>query len=241
MIGAFDAHHESIMRELWLEVLPYFNKNKEYGSNKDRVFFAYIDYLEHNPNHWSWHKISSDETINPIELLKFISKEIYKESLFIEKKIFNKQTGMDEIHRVKINQTNYEYPQWIKTIKTSNNILVRYTDNKEIAIKGINEGIIISLEEYSAFKFALELDLSKLEMKELHQLISDIKSHPSDFYWSRFTTLRTFYEDLLTELGDSPVKSKKKDTTRNYKVGEGFQRVKKYSSSMLDALDTSSI
>jgi hypothetical protein len=240
-IGAFEAHEESVMRTLWLEVLPFFNRNKEYGTREDKVFFSLMDFLDSKQDHWVWDKLESDPTNNPDSYFKHLANKLYTESLIVEKKVFNKHTGMEETQRVRIKENIYEKPKWIKRIKTPNGVLIRYTDKQEISIKGFTEGIIMSLEDYKNFKKALTLDLTQLTIPNLHKLIYDIKSDPSDPFWSRFTTLRTFYEDLLTELGDSPVKSKKKDTTRNYKVGEGFQRVKKYSSSMLDALDTSSI
>jgi hypothetical protein len=162
--------------------------------------------------------------LNPEEYFKILSKELLDESLILDKKITDERGRVVGVEQVKIKKPKYEYPKWIKnrSVKTSNGILVRYTDKREISIKGFTEGLIMSTADYTKFKEALTLDLTTLTLPHLHQLIVDIKSDPNDPFWTRFPTLRTFYEDLLTELGESPVNGKKTKSNKTYQIGKGF-------------------
>lgn len=238
MIGAFEAHQDTIMRELWIEVLPYFNKNQDYGSREDKVFFSFMNYLDENPNHWVWNKIDADPTIDTEAYLKSISSLLHKESLIVDKKVLNKKTGMEEVQQIKVKEPQYKYPKWLskRNVKTPNGILVRYSEDKEIAIKAINQGLVMSLDDYKEFKKALTLDLSTLTIANLNKIIYDIQTDPKDPFFSRFTTLKVFYEDLLTELKISPVKKKNNFVKKTYEVGKGFQR-KKLGENTIDVFD----
>jgi len=228
MIGAFEAHQDTIMRELWNEVLPHFNKNQDYGSREDKVFFAFMNYLDEQLNHWVWNKIDADPTINKEAYLKSISSLLHKESLIVDKKVFNKKLGIDELQQVKVKEPIYKYPKWLsdKSVKTPNGILVRYSKEKEIAIKAINQGIVMSLVDYKEFKKALTLDLTTLTIPNLNRIIYDIQTDPRDPFFSRFPSLKVFNEDLLTELKISPVKKENNFIKKTYEVGRGFQRTK---------------
>jgi hypothetical protein len=94
----------------------------------------------------------------------------------------------------------------------------------------------MSLEDYKEFKKALTLDLSTLTIPNLNKIIYDIQSDPRDPFFSRFPTLKVFYEDLLTELKISPVKKENNFVKKTYEVGKGFQR-KKLGNNTIDVFD----
>lgn len=234
-----EAYQETTMRELWNEVLPYFNKNQDYGSREDKVFYSFINFLNDNLDHWVFNKLDRDPTCDKEEYMKYFANLLYKESLTIDKKVFNKKSGFDEIKQVKIKEPQYRYPKWLenRTIKTSNGILVRYSQDKEIAIKAFAQGIVMSLDDYKDFKKALSLDLTLLTIPNLNRIIYDIQTDPSDPFFSRFPTLKVFNEDLLTELKISPVKKENNFIKKTYEVGKGFKQ-KKLGSNTLDVFDT---
>lgn len=238
MNGAFEAHEQSLVRELWNEVLPYFNKNQDYGSREDKVFFSLINFLDQNQEHYLWYQINGSETRDPEAYIKEVAKQLYQESLIVDKKVVDDKGRVVDTKQIKVKEPQYKYPKWLsnRSVKTSNGILVRYSEDKEIAIKAINQGIVMSLDDYKEFKKALTLDLSTLTIANLNKIIYDIQSDPRDPFFSRFTTLKVFYEDLLTELKISPVKKKNNFVKRTYEVGKGFQR-KKLGENTIDVFD----
>jgi hypothetical protein len=111
--------------------------------------------------------------------------------------------------------------EWGNTYKTKNNILVRETaDGRFISLKTLTNGIIMSHADFNNLMEDLGMELEDLTLIQFNRLENDIRmTMGQDKYFSRYKTLRCFYEDLLTELG---IENKNAVSVNKYSLERSF-------------------
>jgi hypothetical protein len=111
--------------------------------------------------------------------------------------------------------------EWGNTYKTKNKVLVRETaDGRFISLKTLTNGIIMSHADFNNLMKDLGMELEELTFVQFNRLEYDIRmTMGQDKYFSRYKTLRCFFEDLLTELG---VKNKDAVSVDKYSLERSF-------------------
>jgi len=223
-MGAFEAHEENVMLDLWNELTKYYgNHNNKVGL--DRIFNSLCDYLDENQDSWLWGVIygefpTEDSVYSHINI---ISKKLEEYQQTYYKPIHNTYGEVIGYDKKPLIQDTYLYPKWddSKTYRTSNNILVRYSIKNHIALKGLfTKGIIMSLKDFNLFSINANLDLNTLTPVQLERLIYDWEMTNNISYWKQYPTMKVFNESLLVEKGIT--ETNKVQVNKKYVIGKGM-------------------
>ena len=93
--------------------------------------------------------------------------------------------------------------EWGKTYKTDKYLSVRETtDGKYIALKFFTNGIVMNKKDYNTLLEDLGVELNEITPNQFNRLEYTIRSTMGEHsYFTRYKSLRCFYESVLTEKG----------------------------------------
>lgn len=226
-IGAFEAHEDSQMIELYSKIQRHTTHYSIY-SLETQLLSGLIDFIEENEDsdYWFVQTFYHNQTIDGAEAyLNMIVKSLIR--MFKDNRlIIDKEMVM----------------AWVdnKTFKTDNGILVRYTKNF-IALKTLTPtGIMMSLDEYKIVCNELKLNLDTLTSPELLKFITHYENDKKQDFWKRFKSFIVFEESYLVENGLKP-STTNHSTHTTYEIGVGYQKQMKkkdrYTESTIDVFD----
>jgi len=100
---------------------------------------------------------------------------------------------------------------WGKPYKTDKSLLVRETtDGKYIALKFFTNGIVMNKKDYTILLEDLGVELNDITPSQFNRLEYAIRSSIGDHsYFTRYKSLRCFYESVLTEKGITSTQTKR--------------------------------
>lgn len=228
-LGAFEAHENDVMLELWIEMINYYHKHND-KLDENRIFFTICDFLQDNQEHWLWEKIfgntDTEETIK--KNIQLLSKKLVEFQYVIYKPIYNKFGEMVGYDKKNLKSDKYFHTKWKedKTYTTSNGILVRFSSKGHISLKGITpNGIIMSQKDFKLFCNQTKLEIDTITPPQLERLIIDIKNTLDNEYWKQYPTMKIFKESFLTQNG---IKINRNEIKKDkYVIGSGFVNSKK--------------
>jgi hypothetical protein len=204
----FDGAEPSLLQELMMEVMPYYNQQKN-KSIKDAFFFGICDFIEENPNHWIYYQMKQ-KTADPVEVLNMFSTKLEEEyRAFVN-------TKKDQRHRGG-KLPKFQQMEWDSTREfvSEKGVKIRYSkDGTKISLKAFTTGLVANLSDFDSLMSSAGLEYKDISIPKFFRLVSYFQSskgkdanQQAQQYFKRFPSLMIFNESLAVEMGWEDIKS----------------------------------